>query len=84
MVHRPQGHRVGTGQAVRFDTGSTRWRYEFHEQPGGVTEVVESFETRDLPGYDFVLRAFRRDTRLEEGARQTLSRIKAAAESSVA
>jgi uncharacterized membrane protein len=68
------------GQAFGFDTGSTRWRYQFNEQPGGMTEVVESFETRPVPGYDAVLKLFRRQEQLEEGARQTLQRIKQAAE----
>lgn len=68
------------GRVFEFDTGTTRWRYEFSDAGEGSCEVVESFETHGLPGFDVVLKVLRRREGLEAGARQTLERIKAVAE----
>ena len=68
------------GRVFAFDTGTTRWRYEFKALPGGVAEVTESYETHRLPGYDFVLTVTRRGPQLDAGMQKTLARLKAAAE----
>ena len=81
---RPKVTALEPGRVFEFDTGTTRWRYEFRDGPdggaGASTELVESFETRGLPGYDFGLRLLRRDRSLQQGMEDTLQRIKAAAE----
>lgn len=78
---RPRVTDVEPGRVFEFDTGMTKWRYEFRPLPDGSgTEVVESFETRAVPGYDVFLAAFRRQPSLIAGALRTLERLKASAE----
>ena len=69
------------GEEFAFDTGSTRWRYEFHGVDGGC-EVIESFETHWNPVFDGFTRLTLRDRTLVRGMHKTLARLKAAAESS--
>lgn len=69
------------GEEFAFDTGSTRWRYEFHGREDGC-EVIESFETHMNPVLDVSTRLTLRDRMLVRGMQQTLKRLKAAAESS--
>ena len=65
----------------------TKWRYEFQPAPDGGTDVTESFEmVDDLPWYvsigERIMGIKDRKADLEAGVRQTLERIKAAAERS--
>ena len=79
---RPKVTESERGRVFAFDTGTTAWRYDFTEK-AGVTEVVESFETREWPGYDVVLTVTRRRQMLESGMRQTLQRLKTSAEATL-
>ena len=70
------------GREFTFVTrpGEVTWRYRFEPADGG-TRVTESFETRSdpLPARLFYA-IVRREARIKRGMRQTLERIKAAAE----
>jgi uncharacterized protein YndB with AHSA1/START domain len=62
------------------DREATRWRYRM-EPSGGGTELTESWETVSSPApMKLFGTVFRRDQKLNDGIRQTLERIKAAAE----
>jgi uncharacterized protein YndB with AHSA1/START domain len=64
------------------DREETRWRYRF-EPVGAGTDVVESYEFFWAPWYVGIVDLFLpRDRELHAGMRQTLARIKAAAETS--
>lgn len=70
-------------RVFEFDTGSTRWRYEFRPLGDGTTtEVVESFDTHGPWWLELVNTATFRDRSLTKGMEATLQRIKAAAERS--
>jgi uncharacterized protein YndB with AHSA1/START domain len=66
------------------DRESTRWRYSFQPRNEG-TVVTESYEFCWAPWFHVLTNILmRRDKRLRRGMRQTLSRLKATAETSSA
>ncbi|MDQ3757064.1 MAG: SRPBCC family protein [Actinomycetota bacterium] len=67
------------GEEFAFDTGTTRWRFEFHSREGGC-EVVESYETHAHVLLDIGARLTLRDRMLQQGMQKTLARLKEAAE----
>ena len=68
------------GREFTFEHDYTRWTYRFEPANGG-TDVTESFEdVKPEPFYIRIGQLFMPGRSQEEGMRQTLARIKAAAE----